>query len=243
MLKTPRRQKIVMLLLTFLFPPVTQPQDLLKILPKNYRSIFENEFVRVVRVTYAPHEKLPVHNHSEHPTVYVYLTDSGPVRFSHMEQPAFTLIRPTEKAGTFRVSPGRLEKHEVENLGAIPTEFLRVELKQIPLGLQHSSFRGVRSFNLTHSGVSNEFSNSVMQIQRMIAAGHDAIEGSDLDSPSLLIAFSRTAIQLLQPSANVSHVLEREEVLWTEAHQRILISRPDGASAAHVLRIIFSSGL
>ena len=44
---------------------------------------------------------------------------SGLVRFSHREEPAFTLIRSPEKAGTFRVSPGRLEKHEVENLGII----------------------------------------------------------------------------------------------------------------------------
>jgi len=54
-----------------------------------------------------PHQKLPVHNHPATPTLYVYVTDSGPVRFSHVEDHPFTINRPPEKAGTFRLSPGR----------------------------------------------------------------------------------------------------------------------------------------
>jgi hypothetical protein len=106
-------------------------------------------------VTYGPLEKLPVHDHSAKPTVYVYLSDSGPVRFSRVEQPPFSLVRPAETAGSFRFSPGRLEKHEVENLGQIPTEFLRVELTLLPLGYQGNSFRSSKAFDAAHSVFAN----------------------------------------------------------------------------------------
>lgn len=206
-------------------------QDPLAVLPKNYHLVYENQTVRVIDVFYAPHEKLPVHNHSDKPTVYVYLTDSGPVRFSHVEEHPFTLIRPPEKAGTFRVSPGRLEKHEVENLGDIPTEFLRVELKQVPLGFQNTSFRGRKPFDLTRSAISTEFSGPFVKIQRIVAVPHDAIDIPQSNAPALLIAFSASSVS---PGAD----LKRGEVLWVEPHHRVEVKSP-GGTAAHLLQISF----
>lgn len=116
-------------------------QDPVHLLPHNYRLVYENENVKVIHVLYRPHEKLPLPDHSDKPTVYVYVTNSGPVRFSHVEDHPFSLLRPTEMAGTFRVSPCRIEKHAVENLEDIPTEFLRIELERVPLGFQRNSFR------------------------------------------------------------------------------------------------------
>ncbi len=104
--------------LAFVFggsPQIVRGQNAVDILSKNYRVTFENDDFRVVHVVYRPHEQLPLHDHPVAPTVYVYLTDSGPVKFSHVEEQPFILIRPPEKAGTFRFSPGRLEKHTVEN--------------------------------------------------------------------------------------------------------------------------------
>jgi hypothetical protein len=77
----------------------TRAQDPLPTLPKNYRLLFENGCIRVIRVNYAPLEKLPVHDHPDRPTVYVYLNDSGPVRFSHVEEDPFSLVRPAERLG------------------------------------------------------------------------------------------------------------------------------------------------
>jgi hypothetical protein len=57
-------------------------------LPDSYKLQFENDWVRVVKVTYAPHMKLPAHSHTTWATAYVYLNDSGPVIFG-------TLIRST----------------------------------------------------------------------------------------------------------------------------------------------------
>jgi hypothetical protein len=101
-------------------------QDAAITLPKNYSVRFENEWVRVTSVRYGANEKLPEHTHTELPSAYVYLTDSGPVGFRHVGGPAVT--RQPVKAGMFRVFRGIKETHEVENMGAA-TEFLRVELK------------------------------------------------------------------------------------------------------------------
>jgi hypothetical protein len=107
-------------------------QDPYSILPKNYSLEFENEYVRVSRVKYFPGDKLAVHSHPSIPTVYVYLTDGGPIRFSH-KTPKFTLERPPVKAGGVRFNRNaRVETHEVEYLGDFPSEYLRVQLKTTP---------------------------------------------------------------------------------------------------------------
>jgi len=182
----------------------------LKTLPDNYHRVFENRQVRVIHVVYRPHEKLPVHNHPATPTVYVYLTDSGPVRFSHLEEHEFTATRRPLHAGEFRLSPGRLEKHEVENLGDIPTEFLRVELKQVPLGFQRHDFRDNKPIDLTLPSVTTEFPGPFVKIERIIKS-----EAARSNEPSLLIPFAK-----------------RGEVTWLDAHRA-------SAVRSHALRITF----
>jgi hypothetical protein len=101
-------------------------------LPRNYSLEFENEFVRVSRVRFSPGDRLPVHSHPPVPTVYVYLTDGGRVRFIH-KTPSFTLERLGVKAGSVRFNRNaRVETHEVEYLGEAACEYLRVELKTAP---------------------------------------------------------------------------------------------------------------
>ena len=58
-------------------------QDPDAVAPHAYKKQFENEFVRVTRVHYAPHEQLTEHGHPARPTIYIYLTDGGPVLFKH----------------------------------------------------------------------------------------------------------------------------------------------------------------
>ena len=109
----------------FLIAGVARGQDPVESLPGNYRHLYENQMVRVIRVTYRPHEKLVAHNHPDRPTVYVYLNDSGRVRFSHIEEHEFALIRPAETKGTFRVSPGRVERNMRSRIWAmsLPNSF------------------------------------------------------------------------------------------------------------------------
>ena len=108
-------------------------QDAAAVAPRSYRPEFENARVRVTRVVYRPREKIAVHDHPANPTVYVYLRDSGPVRFVHLGEDPFTLTRPAVRAGGFRLSRGARETHTVESLTDSVTEYLRVELKGLDL--------------------------------------------------------------------------------------------------------------
>ena len=91
-------------------------QDPFVTAPKNYRLEFENGSVRVSRAMFAPGDKLPVHDHPAYPTVFVYLTDGGPIRFTHI-QPSFTMERPAIMKGGIRFHTGAKERHAVEYLG------------------------------------------------------------------------------------------------------------------------------
>src|ERR1700685_2233634 len=86
-------------------------QDPVKAFPQNYKLVLDNAELAVLRDHYGPHEKVAVHDHSAFSTIYVYLNDSGPVRFEHREEAEpFDLVRPPTHAGAFRISPGRIER-------------------------------------------------------------------------------------------------------------------------------------
>ena len=106
-------------------------QDPLETLPDVYKLGFENEHVRVVRVRYEPHARLPAHDHPKGPTAYVYLNDGGPVVFKHIGLDYGEITRPATVAGGVRLARPIEEVHEVENPNDAPSEFLRVEFKTL----------------------------------------------------------------------------------------------------------------
>lgn len=100
--------------------------------PSNYTLELDNEYVRISRAKFSPGDKVPVHSHPSIPTIYVYLDDGGPIRFSH-QTPKFSIERPAVTAGGVRFNRNaQVETHEVEYLGSAPTEYLRIELKTPP---------------------------------------------------------------------------------------------------------------
>lgn len=202
-------------------------QDPVAAYPKNYSVVLDNPAVSVIRVHYGPHEKLGVHDHSKNPTVYVYLNDSPPVRFEHFEEHGFALTRPPTAEGAFRVSPGRLEQHTVENMGDSNSDFLRVELKQIPLGRFKQAFRGPAPRSLSESRTSTEFKTPLFEVQRIICAGASACPVSASSDPSVIVAFTSLRIGLEK--------LDSGTVRWTTSSASSIA--PD-AGPAHLLRIV-----
>jgi hypothetical protein len=102
-------------------------QDPFRTSPKNYKLEFENQLVRVSRVSYRPGDKLPVHDHPALPTIYIYVTDGGPILFGHQE--FAPMRRSAVKAGQIRFNRGNKETHTTEYLGDTPSEYVRIELK------------------------------------------------------------------------------------------------------------------
>jgi hypothetical protein len=209
-------------------------QDGATALTQNYRTLLDNEQMQVVRVHYDPHEKLPVHDHSRYPTVYVYLSNSGPVRFIHDEAHPFALTRRPVRMGWFRVSPGRLEKHRVANLGPMASDFLRVECKQVALGQIRSEFRYREDVNLTKTSATTDYSSPEMVIRRFVVApgGVERIQ-VEMQQPELLIAFAPTVVR---ERGEWDRTMAAGSVLWAKAGVSFGLL-PAGAGAAHVLTV------
>jgi quercetin dioxygenase-like cupin family protein len=211
----------------------TSAQDGASALTQNYRTLLDNEQMQVVRVHYDPHEDLPVHDHSRYPTVYVYLSNSGPVRFVHDEAHPFTVTRRPVQVGWFRVSPGRVEKHRVANLGPMASDFLRVECKQIALGQIRSEFRYSEDVNLTKTSATTDYSSPEMVIRRFVIAP-GGVERIEVETrPELLIAFAPT---LVREHGEADRTMAAGSVLWMKAGQNLEVMAT-GSAAAHVLAI------
>ncbi len=96
-------------------------QDPTEVDSKHYKVVFENNQVRVLRITYGPHEKSVMH---EHPGgVVVFLTDSR----VKMTFPDGKTEESSGKAGEAIWVKG--ETHLPENLSDEPLELILVEMK------------------------------------------------------------------------------------------------------------------
>jgi hypothetical protein len=160
----------------------------------------------------------------------VFLSDSPPVQFCHVEKPPFCLTRPPQKMGAFRVSPGRLENHRVENLGDSASLFFRVELRKIPLGAQHLSQRSAVPADFSATSIAKEYVRPQLVIERVLVADHHTVNLDDAAIPSLLIAFSESQFATMKFHAG--------EVHWLDAGPSVTIDNADG-SVAHLLRVQF----
>ena len=214
------------------FAPPVSAQDPTVAFPHNYRTVLDNPDVTVMRAHYGPHETVGVHDHSSHPTVYVYLNDSGPVRFIH-EPENVILTRPPTHTGAFRVSPGRAERHSLVNLSDKSSEYLRVELKTVKLGTFKQEFRGPAPTAL-QPGTTLAFENSVLRIDRIICVPHESCALPKDSAPSVLVAFSPTDLangrkwHLIDPASSVA---------WLPADHAANI-RSAGEAPAHIIRIL-----
>jgi ketosteroid isomerase-like protein/quercetin dioxygenase-like cupin family protein len=96
-------------------------QDAAAVDPAHYKVAFENDQVRVLRITYGPHEKSVMHSHPA--GVVVFLNDlSG----------RFTM--PGGKTEDHQVEAGTVQwteasSHQPENLGDKPFEVIQIEMK------------------------------------------------------------------------------------------------------------------
>jgi len=90
--------------------------------PKHYKVEMENDQVRVLRITYGPHDKSVMHGHPA--AVLVCLTDFH----ANFTSPDGKTEERRGKAGETIWTPA--EEHLPENLGAKRLELILVELKR-----------------------------------------------------------------------------------------------------------------
>lgn len=192
-------------------------QDPVKIAPDAYKLEFENAHVKVQRVHYAAHSKLPEHDHTAFGSAYVYLNDAGPVIFKHVGLSYGAVTRGAVKAGSFRLYKGIKETHEVENPSDTPSTFLRVEFKTEP-DKNQNSLRGKFFREDVPAGENFEkvqFENEQVRITRLVCAPSKPCEvKATATEPVLLVAL--TPAQVAQ-TKNKWTKLEAGKTHWLAA--------------------------
>jgi quercetin dioxygenase-like cupin family protein len=102
--------------------PAGNKADPVKVDPKHYKVEFENESVRVLRISYAPGEKSVMHYHPA--SVAVYLSDGK----ARMTTPDGKSVDAPVKAGVTSWAPAG--SHLPQNVGDKSFEVIVVELKK-----------------------------------------------------------------------------------------------------------------
>ena len=218
-------------------------QDPLKVAPQAYKLEFENEWVMVTRVHYAPYEKIPDHYHTERSSAYVYLNDGGPIIFKHINLPYGDITRKETKAGSFRVYKGLKEVHAVENPTGVPSDFLRVEFKTEPVNDQSLRGRFYReSYPPGENFRKTQFENEQIRITRLII-----VPGAEMDvsatatEPALLVALTPARFKALGQKSKTAQVnLEPGKTHWLSVNQQQRLENV-GKSAAELLRFEFKT--
>jgi hypothetical protein len=199
-------------------------------LPPNYQTILTNQTFNVIRVHYGPHEKVPVHDHPATSTVYVYLNNSGPVNIIH-ENPPSTITRPPTHLGAFRISRGVIERHSIENLSDLPSDFLRVELPHLDDKIVE--FRGPAPTTLTHNIDATEFSSPHLTVRRVVCVDTTPCAIPPTSAPAVLVAFSNTSLT----QNGHTTTIEPGTVISIAAEQSFQISPATPSEPAHILLI------
>ncbi len=218
-------------------------QDPLKVAPNNYKLEFENDWVKVVRVHYGPNEKIVAHDHNPTAAAYVYLSDSGPVIFKHINLSYGAITRAAVKAGSFRVYKSVKEVHEVENPNDTPSDFLRVEFKTEPLGdnkLRGKFFREETPAGENFSKI--QFDNEQIRITRLIvAAGKSADVSATATEPTLLIALTPARLKAKNAKGKTTKLtLETGKAGWLPIGEKRQFENV-GDSATELLRFDFKT--
>ncbi len=219
---------------------VALAQDPMKLAPDAYKLEFENAHVKVQRVLYAAHSKLPEHDHTAFGAAYVYLNDAGPVIFKHIGLSYGAVTRPAVKAGSFRLYKGLKETHEVENPGETASEFLRVEFKTEP-AKDANTLRG-KFFRVDTPAGENfeqvQFENEQVRVTRLVCApGQPCAVQAHAAQPVLLVAL-KTA-QVAQSKTKWAK-LEAGKTRWLAAGKAQQLGTVNGA-AAEWLRFDFKT--
>jgi quercetin dioxygenase-like cupin family protein len=111
----------VVLCLCLALAPIVSAQDAVKVDPKHYSVLSENNQVRILKVHYGPHEKSVMHSHPA--TVAVFLTDAkGQFGFPGGKTQDFAV-----KAGDAQYEAATT--HLPENTGDAGMDVIVVELK------------------------------------------------------------------------------------------------------------------
>lgn len=112
----------VLFITLFSFVSISFAQDPIQVAPQMYKLLFENQHVRVLKVTFKPGEKIKEHSHPDH---YVVVKTPGKLK---IHKPDGTSTDADLKADQVLWIPA--ETHWAENMGKTTVELIVNELKK-----------------------------------------------------------------------------------------------------------------
>jgi hypothetical protein len=231
---------VIFLLLTI----AASAQDPLKVAPQAYKLEFENEWVKVMRVHYGPHEKIPAHDHTERAAAYVYLNDGGPVIFKHIGLDYGAVTRSATKVGSFRLYKALKEVHEVENTSDLPSDFLRVEFKTRMI--DEKTLRGRfhrESWPAGENYQKTQFEDEQIRVTRVVSAPRKRFDiPAGASGPALLIALSPARLIVIKPKGKAPKInLSLGQTGWQPSGKQARLESP-GGGPAELLLFEFKTG-
>lgn len=108
-----------------LFAGTAAAQDVLKVSAGTNKVLVENQYVRVLRSTFKPGAKEPMHTH---PAGWYYVTRAGTLKVTYASG---RVEMWTPKVGEQAWMVGE-EPHSAENVGKTTLQYLLVEVKAAP---------------------------------------------------------------------------------------------------------------
>ena len=232
------KQAILFTALCVTFSVLTFGQDPTKAAPDSYKLQFENEYLRVLRVHYAAKQKVPVHDHSKGPAMYVYLNDSAPIRFTHTDWDHPLLVRPAVKAKSFRLSPTRFdnETHAVENPNDTASDFLRIELKTEAPNRASLVGRFPPEQFARAKGLDRQvFDNSQLRVTRLSPAdGRVLTVSAEAGRPSLVI--------VVVGGSSDKAAVRAGDTFWLAPGQQKKFESSDSTAPLEILKVDLKTG-
>jgi hypothetical protein len=114
-----------------------------------------------------------------------------------------------------------------------PSDYLRVELKKVPLGALKHEFRGSAPETLVQ-GTRVEFEDPALRIERVVCDAGATCALAAESSPSVLVTFSPAE---LMERRRPKVFPEDSSTLWLKAAENVSV-RATSNAPAHLLRIV-----
>lgn len=153
------RRTLILSALLGLATVTASAQDPVTVAPKVCKVAFENEYVRILRWTEAPGDKVPMH---QHPALVSVSLSAGRTRFT---SPDGKTREVETRAGQATWSDP--EKHSSENLSTTPGEVIQVELKEKPGAAMTSIAASEDSVSVDPKHYKVEFQNDRVRVLRI----------------------------------------------------------------------------
>lgn len=196
---------VMFLIVSCILAPTALAQDAVKVDPKHYKILLENEHVRVLRISYKPKEKSVMH---EHPANVVVFLGSSQTKFTLADGSA---TETSPKAG--EVAFGEAVKHLPENIGSTTVEAVLVELK----GKPPMTSATVDPVKVDPSHHKVEFENDRVRVLRINFKPHDMTKEHDHPNGVAIFLTDVKAKFALGGGKTREGANKRGEAIWAAA--------------------------